>query len=144
MTITRLTLENIQRLNMEKYCILLRHLSNTITINDKSVLERVLKFSNMFIFIFGGLEDPLGSVTCVIEPKVIHDGKFVAHMEDIVVHPQARGQKIASQLVQHVQRFAKDHNCYKILLHCHPSLLSFYEAFGFSNKELVGMRYTIT
>lgn len=143
MEITRITLDNLERLNMEKYCTLLRYLSNTITVSDKSILERIIKLSNIFIFIFGCLEDPLGSITCIMEPKVIHDGKFVAHVEDVVVHPKARGQKIASQLLHHVQQFARDHNCYKILLHCHPSLLSFYEGFGFSAKELIGMRYVI-
>lgn len=143
MTITLLTRQNIHLVNVEKYYDLLRHLSDTITVNDKHFLERVVLCSHIFVFLFGQLDNPQGSITCILEPKIIHDGRCVAHIEDVVVHPEARGQKIASRLVHHVQRFAKEHDCYKILLHCHPSLLPFYHTFGFSEHKLNGMRYDV-
>jgi len=103
MTITLLTLDNIHQLDIEKYYDLLCYLSDTITVNDKHFLERIVSCSHIFVFIFGDLDSPQGTITCILEPKIIHDGKFVAHIEDVVVHPKARGQKIASRLVQHVQ-----------------------------------------
>jgi glucosamine-phosphate N-acetyltransferase len=143
MTITLLTRENIHLVNLDKYYDLLRHLSDTITVNDKHLLERLVSCPHIFVFLFGPLDNPQGNITCILEPKIIHDGKCVAHIEDVVVHPELRGQKIASQLVRHVQQFAEERNCYKILLHCHPSLVPFYEIFGFSQHELHGMRYDI-
>lgn len=130
---------NVSRLDRTRYCELLRHLSDTITTDNISI-ERITGCDNIYIFIYGELEDPMGSITCIIEPKIIHDGASVAHVEDVVVHPRARGQGIATALVRHVRDFAREEQCYKMLLHCHPSLADMYRSMGFSNENLVGMR----
>lgn len=134
---------NISKLHIEKYCELLRSLSNTIypeNHDPSESLKHMMKCTNLYIFVYESLENPLGTITCFIEPKIIHDGAKVAHIEDVVVHPDARGQKIATSLVRHVQEFAQRQNCYKVLLHCHPSLIKMYESMGFSHQDLIGMR----
>lgn len=136
--IHKLDSTNISQLNITKYCNLLRFLSDTIT--DDVCIERILRNDNIHIFIYGGMDEPLASITCIIEPKLIHNGACVAHIEDVVVHPSARGKKIASQLIHHVKEFARQQDCYKMLLHCHPSLVILYQSTGFSNENLVGMR----
>lgn len=140
--IEKLDLTNLSQLNMKKYCELLRFLSDTIT--DQKSLERIILCGHIHIFIYGSLQDPLGSITCIIEPKIIHNGASVAHIEDVVVHPSVRGQKIATKLLHHVKEFASKQQCYKALLHCHPSLLMMYKSMGFSNENLIGMRCDLT
>lgn len=138
--IHKLDSSNIEQLNWKKYCDLLRFLSDTITSTDQKSIERILGYGNIHIFVYGTFENPLGNITCIIEPKVIHNGSCVAHIEDVVVHPCARGQKIATKLIQHAKEFARKQNCYKALLHCNPSLLEMYKSTGFSNENLLGMR----
>jgi GNAT superfamily N-acetyltransferase len=143
MTIHELTLENLQLLNTKKYFQLLRHLSDTISTNETTSLTTILHSSHIHIFLYGTFDNPVGTITCLLEPKTIHNGMYVAHIEDVVVDPEARGQGVARQLVDHVRQFAQQNHCYKILLHCHPSLHGLYSSMGFSNQNLYGMRLDV-
>jgi len=87
------------------------------------------KYHSIFVYIKD--EIPVGMITLLIEQKLIHGGKCVAHIEDLVVNKSYNGQGIASKLLQHVITIAKKTNCYKIVLDCKRELYSFYEKNGF-------------
>jgi glucosamine-phosphate N-acetyltransferase len=77
--------------------------------------------------------------TILYETKIIHGGKKVGHIEDIVVDQAYRGKGIASQILKRLIEDAKD--CYKVILDCNKDNIHFYEKNGFVQKN-VQMTYT--
>jgi len=73
----------------------------------------------------------VGTASVFIEPKFIHSGGMVGHIEDVAVDPQRHGQGIGKALVQHLIDHCRNLGCYKILLQCTPELIPFYEREGF-------------
>ena len=76
----------------------------------------------------------IGTITMLIEPKIIHNMGKVAHIEDVVVHSQYRGQQLGKLLIDTVITVANDLNCYKIILDCSDNNIGFYEKCGFNYK----------
>ena len=87
------------------------------------------KYHNIYVYIEDG--KPVGMITLLIEQKLIHGGKCVAHIEDLVVDKEYSGLGIATKLLTYVINIAKINNCYKIILDCKRELCSFYEKVGF-------------
>lgn len=79
----------------------------------------------------------IGSITVLIEQKIIHTMGKVAHIEDLIVHKSQRGNNIASMLLQYAKEYAKQNQCYKVTLNCDASLETFYtERNGFMKRGL--------
>lgn len=72
--------------------------------------------------------------TILYETKIIHGGKKVGHIEDIVVDEAYRGKGIASQILKLLIEDSKT-NCYKVILDCNKDTIHFYEKNGFSHKS---------
>ena len=83
----------------------------------------------------------IGTGTLIKEPKIIHGGKSVGHIEDIVVHPLYRNKHIAQTILNKLTEYGAD--CYKIILDCNPTLEPFYEKSGF-NKKCIQMTKTLS
>jgi len=138
--------DNIRLLDAGEYTRLMRQLSDTISISPDRVKERLVMNTTtgiIFTFVYGTLGRPLASATVIIEPKVIHDGASVAHIEDVVVDRCERGKGIAGMMIRRIVDFAREKGCYKALLHCAPHLESFYSSLGFSSS-VRGMRLDIS
>ena len=95
---------------------------------------------NQEIFVYKINEILVGMTSVFIEQKIIHGGKCVAHIEDVVVDHRFRGQGIATKLLNHAIRYGEKHNCYKILLNCSDDVKPFYEKCHFKKKSH-GMAY---
>tara|TARA_B100000029_G_C16767932_1_gene664388 strand:+ start:67 stop:456 length:390 start_codon:yes stop_codon:yes gene_type:complete len=67
----------------------------------------------------------VGYGAIIIERK-IRGGKL-GHIEDIVSHPNFRGQNIGATIVKTLYRIAKNKGCYKVALHCSRDQAGFYE-----------------
>lgn len=78
----------------------------------------------------------VGTITFLVEQKIIHNGKSILHIEDVVVCKKYRGLGIASKLLDFSKNFAEKNNCYKIILDCNYKLESFYQKNGFENKNI--------
>ena len=76
----------------------------------------------------------VGSGTIIYEPKIIHGGKSVGHIEDIVVDEHNRGHQIAKEIIKKLTESAKAHNCYKVILDCSDDIEKYYERLGFTKK----------
>ena len=98
---------------------------------------------NIEIFVYTIDEIPIGMATILVEQKIIHGGKCVGHIEDVVVDKQHRGKGIAKTLLQHCIAYGKNNNCYKVILDCGPDMISYYENCGFSSKN-IGMAHYFT
>jgi glucosamine-phosphate N-acetyltransferase len=84
----------------------------------------------------------VGCITILIEPKIIHDSGKVAHIEDVVVDEKWRGKGIGKRMIEWAVNKAKSEGCYKVILDCDESNVSFYEKCGFKPKGIC-MRYDI-
>ena len=73
----------------------------------------------------------IGATTLLIEPKFIHKGGFVGHIEDVVVSKEFQGQKIGEKIIKYVLKVAEKYNCYKTILDCSDDVKQFYEKMGF-------------
>jgi glucosamine-phosphate N-acetyltransferase len=139
MNIFRLTTENVSALNTEKYAELVSFLSDTVPSDIRSSLATILASQHMAIYLAGGLDDPVGTITLIIEPKIIHNGRPVGHVEDLVVHHEHRGRGLARLLVNTVVSEAQRRHCYKVLLNCDDDHMPLYEKLGFTRRTH-GMR----
>ena len=75
----------------------------------------------------------VGSTTLLIEPKFIHKGGIVGHIEDVVVDKKFQGQKIGEKIMKYLLEFAKNRGCYKTILDCTDEVKPFYEKLGFKH-----------
>jgi len=75
----------------------------------------------------------VGTTTLLIEPKFIHGGGLVGHIEDVVVNKNFQGQKIAEKIMKYLLEFAKNRGCYKTILDCTDDVKPFYEKLGFKH-----------
>ena len=104
---------------------------------DKNKAEEVFKKINSnpnHIIVIAELDGKIvGTATMLIEPKFIHDGGLVGHIEDVVVGRKFQGQKIGNEIVKNLLEFAKNRGCYKTILNCTDDVKEFYEKIGFKH-----------
>jgi len=106
----------------------------------KEIFEKISTNSNHFVYVAILDGRVIGSTTMLIEPKFIHVGGNVAHIEDVVVSKDYQGKGIGEMLMRSLLELAKDNNCYKTILDCTDEVKPFYEKIGFKRTSN-GMRY---
>ncbi len=106
----------------------------------KEIFEKISTNSNHFVYVAILDGRVIGSTTMLIEPKFIHNGGKVAHIEDVVVSKDYQGKGIGEMLMRSLLELAKDNNCYKTILDCTDEVKPFYEKIGFKRTSN-GMRY---
>ena len=79
--------------------------------------------------------------TVIIEPKIIHQGKNVGHIEDIVVSKEMRNKGISQEILTILKSFALKENCYKIILDCDEAIKKVYVKNGFIIKGIQMAKY---
>jgi glucosamine-phosphate N-acetyltransferase len=76
-----------------------------------------------------------GTASVFIEPKFIHSGGVVGHIEDVAVHPDFQKHGIGRSLVEHLLDECRHFRCYKVILDCAETVIPFYEKLGFHKWE---------
>jgi len=76
-----------------------------------------------------------GTASVFIEPKFIHSGGIVGHIEDVAVHPGFQKHGIGRKLVEFLLDECRRLNCYKVILDCAEAVIPFYEKLGFHRWE---------
>lgn len=74
----------------------------------------------------------VGSITILIEEKLIHNFGKVAHVEDVVVDESMRGYGLGKKLLEIAEE--ESTGCYKIILDCSDENRPFYEKCGYKWK----------
>ena len=95
-------------------------------------------YDNIYIACIDGMI--IGTVTVLIEDKIIHNGSYVGHIEDVVVDQNYRTMGIGKLLLNYALKIAEEAGCYKVILDCDENNTGFYEKSGFKQKG-VCMRY---
>jgi phosphoacetylglucosamine mutase len=81
----------------------------------------------------------VGSITVLIEQKLIHDLGKVAHIEDVVVDESMRGYGLGKVLLTQAEKVCV--GCYKVILDCSDQNVPFYEKCGYERKGNEMARY---
>lgn len=144
---SNITIEELNNTHdYKQYCELLKQLTavnlDNFTkeqFNDQLTLIKSNPFHKIMVAIYDGAI--VGTVTVLIEPKIIHDLSRVAHIEDVVVNSSHRSLGLGRILMEEAIKLSKEFNCYKIILDCSHDNAGFYEKFGFVKKELQMARY---
>ena len=84
-------------------------------------------------------ERVVGTASLLVEPKFLHRGGKVGHIEDVAVHPECGQHGVGSALVRHATEQARKLGCYKVILSCYERLVPFYARLGYRPHD-VGMR----
>jgi len=106
----------------------------------KKILENIQSNPNHLIFVAIIDSKIVGSTTLLIEPKFIHEGGLVGHIEDVVVTKEKQGLGIGEKLIQFSLEYAKKAGCYKTILDCLDDVKQFYEKIGFK-RHANAMRF---
>ncbi len=109
----------------------LRKASDIESSKAKEVFSKIQSNPNHIIFVAELDGKIVGSTTLLIEPKFIHLGGLVGHIEDVVVNEEFQGKKIGEKLIQTSLEYAKKQGCYKTILDCMDDVKPFYEKLGF-------------
>ena len=109
----------------------LREASNLSPEQREKIFEKIKTNPNHLIFVAESSGKILGSTTLLIEPKFIHNGGLVGHIEDVVVTKEQQGKGIGEKLIQASLDYAKEQGCYKTILDCLDEVKPFYEKIGF-------------
>ena len=113
-------------------------LRQTSSITQEKALEifKEIKINPKHIIIIAELNgEIIGTTTLLVEPKFIHQGGKVGHIEDVVVRKEFQGRKIGQKIIKFVLQIAKNHGCYKTILDCSDDVKSFYEEIGFKQHS---------
>ena len=109
----------------------LRNASDLENSKAKEILAKIQSNPNHSIFVAELDGKIVGSTTLLIEPKFIHQGGLVGHIEDVVVNKDFQGKKIGEKLIRTSLDYAKSKGCYKTILDCMDDVKPFYEKLGF-------------
>lgn len=120
----------------EKYLKLINQFRPTKFTKDK-YLEILNKINiNSEIWIIELNNELVGTGTILYEYKFIHNISILAHIEDICIDENYRGQKFGKILVDYLINEANQKNCYKITLYCSEELEKFYKFCNFEKKGI--------
>jgi len=101
----------------------------------KDVFNKIKSNPNHLVFVVILDDKVVGSTTLLIEPKFIHQGGKVGHIEDVVIAKEAQGSGIGEKLINFILDYAKKNDCYKTILDCSDDIKPFYEKIGFKKHS---------
>ncbi len=81
----------------------------------------------------------VGTAMMHLQHKLSYHCGTAAHLEDVVVDRDCRGQVVGEHLVREAIKTAEAHRCYKLMLTCYSKTAVYYERFGFQQHD-IGMR----
>ena len=82
----------------------------------------------------------VGVATLLIETKLIHKHARVGYVEDVAVRKDMRHEGVGTELIQALQKLARDRGCYKVVLYCSEKHKAFYEHSEFREHN-IAMRW---
>jgi len=141
----KFTIRNLKTSDYNKeYFNLLSQLTNTTEISYEEFSKFISELNpDHQIFVIEDLltNKIIGTGTILIENKLIHNQRKVAHIEDIVTDNKFRGQGIGKYLIEKLINVAKTAKCYKVILDCANHNIGFYTKCGFETKGVQMAKY---
>ena len=83
--------------------------------------------------------EPIGTFTLLVFPTLVHDGRFEALVDGVVVAPEWRGRGLGGAMMAEAMQLAAEANCYKLMLSSNvkrEDAHRFYRSLGFRQHGL--------
>ena len=105
--------------------------------NEEKLKKSFKKLSeNNFIYILEVNYKIVGTISIIIEQKLLRNGSKVGHIEDFVIDKHYGSKEYGSELLNFAVKFCQDNSCYKCILNCSEEMEKFYKRFNFENKNV--------
>lgn len=122
------------------YMALLAQLTETGDVTKEAFSSRFAEISSNPDYKILVLEDTetgkvIGTATLVVERKFFRGLGKSAHIEDLVIDSNKRGQKLGARLVNALAEAAQSMGCYKVVLDCTEAQSEFYTKCGFVQSK---------
>ena len=103
-------------------------------------ISHVLNQRHMILVVVDENTDAVvGTGTLLIEEKLTHGGCRMGHIENILINPDNRSQKLGEKLVKKLLDVAVNNNCYRVDLNCDEKLEKFYNKTGLQKRQQMSM-----
>jgi glucosamine-phosphate N-acetyltransferase len=79
--------------------------------------------STYFVIVFEDIKAQgkiVASASLVVERKFLRNAGIVGHVEDVVVHPDYKGNSMGKIMLNALKDLALSQGCYKVILDCDP------------------------
>lgn len=119
--------------DMNRYMECVRDLNSEIGgICNVEQMKRGLarRYGNILTYVITINDEIISTATIIFEKKLRYN-KLCAHIEDVGVHKDYRGQGYGKMIVDYVVGVAENKECYKIKLCCSDKNVGFYSKLGF-------------
>ena len=128
----------IRDVNENDFDIMKKLIGQLSIVSDysKEQFKNFLDKNNKKIFIFEMNDNIIGTGSLILESKISHDFKNVAHLEDIVVDKNFRGKGYGKYIINYLINYAKNNNCYKVILNTDENNLKFYKKCGLKKTNI--------
>lgn len=111
----------------------LRKASDLSPKKAKLIFKKMKSIPDHIIYVAVLDSKVIGAATIFVEPKFIHNGGMVGHIEDVVVSKEHQGEGIGLKLINALIQYAKKKGCYKTVLDCTDEVMPFYKKLGFKH-----------
>jgi GNAT superfamily N-acetyltransferase len=138
-------IRNLEKNDYANYLDLIQKFRPITVSISKNKFEEIYDkiFNNNLIFVAVINNTLVGSITCLLEQKFIHNLATYLHIEDFIVCPKYRGNGIGKALLKYVKDYSKNNDVFKIILDCHKDLLDFYKKNGFKEYDEIKMEFKL-
>ena len=87
---------------------------------------------DIFIY-FDNNNNIIGTITIILEQKIINNGGIVCHIEDFIISEKYKKLGYGTSILEFIKNYSKNKKCYKIILDCNANISSFYIKNNFQN-----------
>ena len=133
--IEKLGLKHVREEYLECLEDLIDHSTNGSQITPVDIFYNRVKQNNNYEVYVYIMDDRIVATAAIVYEYKLKYIKPKAHIEDVAVHKDYRGQGLGKEIVKHCIKVAQKNNCYKIVLTCEDSLVSFYEQLDFKKSD---------
>ncbi|KAG5475232.1 hypothetical protein CUR178_04685 [Leishmania enriettii] len=134
-----IVIRDVETRDLRGVLMLLSHLTSAPALTQEELeqvhVRRVLAGVRTRVAVYSTTQQIVGTASLIVEPKLTHGGKCVGHVEDVVTHPDCRGQGIGRYLLSSLVEVASACNCYKVVLDCRDDMVDYYSKAGFRKCE---------
>lgn len=124
-------LRRLEEKDLPECMEILKELTIVGEVDYLKIYKEISENPNHYIFVYEIENKVVGMATILIEPKFIHGGSKIGHIEDVVVSSNYRNLGIGKKLISKCLEMAKDKKCYKVILDCDQKNNEFYEKLNF-------------
>ena len=120
---------------------LIRHLSPCPEPSiAKKILGDIMRNPDQLLIVSVAEDQVIGTAELLLRPNLSHGGRPAGYIENVVTHPDYRGNGVGREMIDHLVQTAEKKGCYKVTLSCSDGNVPFYEKCGFRKTDENQMR----